>query len=401
MAHFGCGIAMYHPVSALDMQPPCVGYLDTHRRWNHLTNIEWAGDGMVDSRVYEPLEKIPQKMAQVNMEWRPRTSLGVRQYIISAQGETPDIGLPVGADASVRYASKTRFGAVLISQKPVILTSYNDETLFRRWLASNRARLAELHGVELARYGLWIVTRTYTTPRASINGWLSKDKEASMSLKAKASMIGDIGGSLDWNEKGMDKDWAHYSGDEGVVTFFDGFHIPAWKWCYHIVKARLAAIGGEVSRKEKIMLHHEGLLPRRTWSSLKNVHVRGRSAPGADDACAVCIHRNFAREEKMPKHDDNALRMDTRRRPSARGADDTQEEPPAKGDLDSPISLRRGKTATRSLSGKELNLSMQETIPPYLNADEAYDVYDLKPYPKKDTTEAVMRLETTVPDAKG
>ena len=80
---------MYHPVSAADMQPPCVGYLDSNRRWNHLTNIEWAGDGRIDTRVYEPLEKIPQKMAQLDIEWRPRTSLGVRQYMVEGKGETP------------------------------------------------------------------------------------------------------------------------------------------------------------------------------------------------------------------------------------------------------------------------------------------------------------------------
>ena len=59
-------------------------------------------------------------MAELNIEWRPRTSLGVRQTVVNGQAATPD-GLPsgAGAEASVRYASKTRFGAVLIAQKPV------------------------------------------------------------------------------------------------------------------------------------------------------------------------------------------------------------------------------------------------------------------------------------------
>lgn len=98
-------------------------------------------------------------------------------------------GLPAGANASVRYSSKTNFGAILIAQRPVTLISYNDETLFRHWINKNYSMLAQLHGVELSRYGLWLVTRTYTTPKASINAWQSKDKDATISLKAKADMM--------------------------------------------------------------------------------------------------------------------------------------------------------------------------------------------------------------------
>ena len=89
MQHFGCGLALYHPVAAVDMTPPCVGYLDSNRRWNHLTNLEWEGDDRPDTRIYAPLEKVPQKMAEMNIEWRPRTSLGVRQHMLDAKGETP------------------------------------------------------------------------------------------------------------------------------------------------------------------------------------------------------------------------------------------------------------------------------------------------------------------------
>ena len=259
MSHFGTGLGLYHPVGAVDMSPPCVGYLDSNRRWNHLTNLEWEGDDRPDTRIYTPLEKVPQKMSEVNIEWRPRTSLGVRQYMVDATGETPydffqrflhtihpahhrlhySDGLPAGANATVRYASKTKFGAVLIAQKPVTLTSYNDETLFRHWLSKNRARLAQLHGVELSRYGLWLVTRTYCTPMASINAWEAKDKDANLSVKVKANMMGDLGGDLDWSEKTTDKDWAHYSSPGGVVAFFDGIQIPAWQWVSRLLSSCL------------------------------------------------------------------------------------------------------------------------------------------------------------------
>lgn len=54
-----------------------------------------------------------------------------------------------------------------------------------------------------------------------------------MSVKAKANMMGELGGDLDWTDKLTDKDWSHYSGkDKGdtVVVFFDGIEVPAWEW---------------------------------------------------------------------------------------------------------------------------------------------------------------------------
>lgn len=54
-----------------------------------------------------------------------------------------------------------------------------------------------------------------------------------MSVKAKANMMGELGGALDWTDKLTDKDWSHYSGkDKGdtVVVFFDGIEVPAWEW---------------------------------------------------------------------------------------------------------------------------------------------------------------------------
>ena len=159
--------------------------------------------------------------------------------------------IPVGADAHIKYKSKDSFGAVLIAQKPITLTSYNDETLFQSWLGTNKALLSALHGPQLRRYGLRIITRTYTAPGCSINAWEDKDKEANMSVKAKANMMGELGGELDWTDKLTDKDWSHYSGkDKGdtVVVFFDGIEVPAWEWW---VEGLRTSIGKRGPAKER------------------------------------------------------------------------------------------------------------------------------------------------------
>ena len=102
MQHFGCGIALFQPISAGDMRPPCVGYLEKDGKWNHIANITWQGsDGSIQGaetglgldvssgHAFKPLTRAPKKMEQLGIEWRPRTSQGVRQLTVDANGSTP------------------------------------------------------------------------------------------------------------------------------------------------------------------------------------------------------------------------------------------------------------------------------------------------------------------------
>ena len=71
-----------------------------------------------------------------------------------------------------------------------------------------------------------------------------------MSVKAKANMMGELGGDLEWTEKGSDKDWSHYFGNdkgETVVVFFDGIEVPGYKWWWENVKVKVG--GGDASRQ--------------------------------------------------------------------------------------------------------------------------------------------------------
>lgn len=86
---------------------------------------------------------------------------------------------------------------------------------------------------------------------ASITAWDAKDKEANMSVKAKANLMGELGGDLEWTDKSTDKDWSHYSGkDDGatVVVFFDGIEFPSYKWWWENLK--VSAKVGDARRRE-------------------------------------------------------------------------------------------------------------------------------------------------------
>ena len=100
MNHFDCGTAMFQPVAGGSMTPPCVGYHDSKGDWNPVADIAWrgadlklrnanSGDQEVKNDGFEPLEREPVKMEQLDIEWRPRTSQGVRQWNVDAQGQTP------------------------------------------------------------------------------------------------------------------------------------------------------------------------------------------------------------------------------------------------------------------------------------------------------------------------
>lgn len=101
MAHFGCGTALFQPVLAGDMPPPCVGYVDGNGTWNLIASIEWPKDSELSRRidmtpfevanrsVFKPLEREPRKTEQIGIEWRVRTSIGVRQWNVDASGQTP------------------------------------------------------------------------------------------------------------------------------------------------------------------------------------------------------------------------------------------------------------------------------------------------------------------------
>lgn len=101
MDHFDCGTAMFQPIAGGSMTPPCVGYHDSKGDWNLVADIAWrgvdgklynakCGDGQtpVQTDGYEPLEMAPSKMEKIDIEWGPKTSKGVRQWNLNAQGQT-------------------------------------------------------------------------------------------------------------------------------------------------------------------------------------------------------------------------------------------------------------------------------------------------------------------------
>ncbi len=99
-----------------------------------------------------------------------------------------------------------------------------------------------------------------------------------MSVKAKANMMGELGGELDWTDRLTDKDWSHYSGkDKGdtVVVFFDGIEVPAWEWWLEGLRTSMSRRGPTKERSASSSSHTQ---------SVENPHnmIRAHSYSAAD-----------------------------------------------------------------------------------------------------------------------
>lgn len=243
MEFHGYGYGLYHPVAVEDLRVPCCGFFDRNGDWNLICNLTTTRLPP-EQDDWVPLEYLPQPTTEIGIDWEPKTSLGTQEHVLSGSAETPN-NQPAGAEAQVSYTSKSKFGAVLMTHRGITLKAYNDERLFLAWLENNKKRLYELHGTQLKRYGMWIVTRTYSWLSASINAWSDNNKSAVISTKAKAAMLGELGEEVDWADKLSSRDWSRYSSKtkEGIVVFIDGIDMSPMDWKMEGFKQGVANIG--------------------------------------------------------------------------------------------------------------------------------------------------------------
>ena len=93
-----------------------------------------------------------------------------------------------------------------MTQKLIILMTYNEGPLFQSLLCANRALISKKYDKVLRSCGLSLITTAYTSPIFSIDAQKRKDEEASVSMNVKAILMGDLGGDLDRMDKVIDKD---------------------------------------------------------------------------------------------------------------------------------------------------------------------------------------------------
>ena len=334
METHGLGVALFHPIAAEDMRPPCCGYFDRNGDWNLICNLvpetEPPFHPTCGELGFESLEYMPTRSMEIGIEWQPKTASGTQEHVIAGSAETPD-NQPAGAEADVKYTSANKFGAVLMTKKPITLTAYNDERLFSAWLEANRGELYKLHGAELKKYGMWLVTRTYTSKGASINAWSDANKASVISTKAKAAMLGELGEDLDWQDRLSSRDWSHYAAKtkQGLVVFMDGIDMSSFDWKFEGLKQNLPGAKGrneddrtetryraeEIARRKSVsgrpsVPAPDGLNGSRDLAAL---NARANTGDSGTTPASITKPPTWAQNqiESMMQEDGSAARMDT------------------------------------------------------------------------------------------
>jgi len=86
---------------------------------------------------------------------------------------------------------------------------------------------------ELERYGLWVITETYSTAGCLIQTWTGKTREIKLDLKADAMMAGKLGPSF---ERSRDQNcdalslYTNENYGSRVVAFCSGLRYAFKRW---------------------------------------------------------------------------------------------------------------------------------------------------------------------------
>jgi len=126
-------------------------------------------------------------------------------------------GIPATGTACFEYQSSGDFGAVLITASPVHRAAFYYESPFKRWVKSNVDALHRSpRHAEIKKYGLSIVTDTYSTKKCSLTAWADKSRKVTIGFKVNAQGLIDVGIDGGWYVGTAAGGWNHY---EGKVSF--------------------------------------------------------------------------------------------------------------------------------------------------------------------------------------
>ncbi|KAF9892346.1 hypothetical protein FE257_002123 [Aspergillus nanangensis] len=226
------GYALYEPESSKVLQPGFCGYLTELGQWTPLLGVDERPINLGD-----PLSLVQNGLTPFNhfhrapadkRSWGPKVCGRVTQRKVELEAGVSlmPAGIPADVGALYRYSSKDGFGAILMTQGPVVKDFVYGTTPFRVWCKDNSEVILR-RWPDVRDRGLIIATSTYTTQRAMMNAWSDTEKEISVGFHAGVVEIGEIGPSSTWYTSNGDGGWvAAEAGepDERKVVFFGGLY---------------------------------------------------------------------------------------------------------------------------------------------------------------------------------
>lgn len=145
---------------------------------------------------------------------------------LAHDGRVP--GVPVEASVSLKLKNSDDFGCVLTTENLVMVEGlYGTDEPWKVWIKDNlKAFESHMAKRNIIKYGLFIVTKTYSTKTATITIKAGRSWEGKVGISAKLPAVGELGPNVAWSNATNNEACFKYESGEGDsrVVFVEGFY---------------------------------------------------------------------------------------------------------------------------------------------------------------------------------
>ncbi|KAI9046057.1 uncharacterized protein KD926_006004 [Aspergillus affinis] len=226
------GYALYEPESSTTLQPGFCGYLTELGQWTPLLGTDQVPINLGDASSLARNGLTPfayfQRAPSDERAWGPKMSGRMKQRKVdwNVGASLLPAGIPADIGALYKYSTKDGFGAILMTEGPVVKEFIYGTTPFRQWCKANSETILR-QWPDVRDRGLIIVTSAYTTKHAMINAWSETEKEIAVGFRAGVIEIGEVAPSTAWYTSNGDSGWVTSKANqpnERKVVFFGGLY---------------------------------------------------------------------------------------------------------------------------------------------------------------------------------
>ena len=227
MNSYGDGYYLFRPQPFSQCHPGAIGYFDQHGTFQKITDLSEPGRPEKDgfTSFGRALERSPSR----EEGWRTRASGKEAEHSFGIDAGLS--GAMSGAPIDVSAEAKNKWGqtgkAALVAEDVVVnekFRSYPTGPL-ETWVKANAKTLVKGdYRTEIAQFGLWAISKTWSTKECKINMQSAHNRDTSGGLNIGATGIAKGGASGSTSVKSNSDGWTVYTASE-VCNFSTSYGI--------------------------------------------------------------------------------------------------------------------------------------------------------------------------------
>ncbi|KAJ5242602.1 uncharacterized protein N7469_000929 [Penicillium citrinum] len=236
MNSYGDGYYLFRPQPFSECHPGAIGYFDQHGTFQKITDLSEPGRPEKDgfTSFGRTLERSPSR----EEGWRTRASGKEAEHSFGVDAGLS--GAMSGAPIDVSAEAKNKWGktgkAALVAEDVVVnekFRSYPRGPL-ETWVKANAKALVKGdYRKEIAEFGLWAISKTWSTKECKINMESAHNRDTSGGLNVGATGIAKGGASGSSSVKTNSEGWTVYTAseaDQALVVSYGGtgFKVPTF-----------------------------------------------------------------------------------------------------------------------------------------------------------------------------